>query len=64
MMERSSYSVNDNSELPSLTLTSNLGVNELPPLPAEHSYNYQEFLPELERWTIFRSLPMMVKYDE
>jgi hypothetical protein len=40
-----------------------MGVNELHPLPSEYTYNYQEFHPELERWAIFRGLPMMMQYD-
>lgn len=41
-----------------------MDVNELRPLPSEHTYNYQHFHPELERWAIFRGLPMMMKYDQ
>jgi hypothetical protein len=40
-----------------------MGVNELAPLPSEHTFNYQEVHWELEKWTIFRSLPMMMEYD-
>lgn len=45
-------------------MTTNMAINELPPLPSEHSYNYQEVMFELERWTIFRALPPMMKFDK
>jgi hypothetical protein len=41
-----------------------MGVNELHPVPTKYTNNYQELHPELERWTIFRGLPMMMKYDQ
>ena len=50
-------------ELPSVALTSNMGVNELPPMPAEHTYDYQKVHYELEKWAVFRGLPMMMKFD-
>lgn len=47
-----------------MTLSTNLAPNELAPLPSEHTYNYQEVHWELERWTIFKGLPMMMQYDQ
>jgi hypothetical protein len=64
LFNRSSYNVNDEDELPALILTTTMGVNELPPLPSEHTYNYQEVMYELERWTIFKALPGMLNYDK
>jgi hypothetical protein len=63
IFNRDLYNVENDDDLPSITLTTNMGVNELPPLPSEHTLNYQEFHPDLEKWTIFRGLPMMMKYD-
>jgi hypothetical protein len=45
-------------------MTTNLGVNELPALPSEFTLNYQDVHYELERWTIFRGLPMLMHYDQ
>ena len=46
-----------------MSITTNLEVGELPPLPSEFTFNYQEFHPELEKWTVFRAMPMLMKYD-
>ncbi len=64
MADRDSYNVEDDNDIPSLTMTSNMGVNELPPLPSEYNQNYQEVMFELERWAIFRALPPMIKYNK
>lgn len=64
IFDREQYNVEDDDQLPELALTSNMGVNELHPLPTKYTNNYQELHPELERWTIFRGLPMMMKYDQ
>lgn len=64
LLNREEYNVEDDDLLPTLALTTNMDVNELRPLPSEHTLNYQHFHPELERWAIFRGLPMMMKYDQ
>ena len=64
LFERDRYNVENDDELPSITLSTNLQVNELPPLPSDHTYNYQDVHWELERWTIFKSFPMMLQYDQ
>lgn len=64
IFERDKYNVENDDELPSVSMSSNLAVNELPPLPSEHTLNYQEVHYELERWTIFRGLPMLMQYDQ
>lgn len=40
MFERDNYNVENDDELPSVSVSTNLAVNELPPLPSEHSLNY------------------------
>jgi len=40
-----------------------MGVNELPPIPSEHSLRYQEVHPEWEQWAVFRSLPDAMRFD-
>lgn len=41
-----------------------MGPHELAPFPARHTLDYQELHPELEGWAVFRSLPMMMSYDQ
>lgn len=64
IFERDHYNVEEDEDLPSVSFSTNVGVNELPPLPSEFTLNYQEFHYELERWTVFRALPMVMKYDQ
>jgi hypothetical protein len=64
VFERERYHVENDDELPSVSLSTNLAPNELPPMPNEHTLNYQEVHYELERWSIFRGLPMMMKFDQ
>jgi hypothetical protein len=45
-------------------MSTNLAPNELAPVPSEHTLNYQQVHWELERWTIFRGLPLMMQYDQ
>lgn len=63
LFERERYNVENDEDIPSVSISTNLGVNELAPLPAEHTLNYQQFHQELERWTVFRGLPMMMQFD-
>lgn len=63
LFDREAYNVENDDELPSLTFSTNLGVDELPPLPSETTLDYQKVHYELERYTIFRALPMMMQYD-
>jgi len=54
------YVVNEESELPSISLSTNTHPEELPPLPSEHTMDYQKFHPELEKYAIFRALPLLM----
>lgn len=40
VFERERYNVENDDELPSVTLSTNLAPNELAPIPSEHTYNY------------------------
>ena len=60
IFERERYNVENDDELPSVTVSTNLAPNELAPVPSEHTLNYQQVHWELERWTIFRGLPLMM----
>ena len=64
IFERERYNVENDDELPSVSFSTALAPNELAPLPSEHTLNYQEVHYELERWTTFRGLPMMMQYDQ
>lgn len=62
---REMYKVENDEDLPSLIFHTPMDPEELSVLPPEHSYVYQTDVHfELERWTIFRSLPMLLNYDE
>lgn len=64
LTERDHYTVGNDDELPTVSISTNLGPHELPPKPSNHTLNYQQYHQELEGWTIFRSLPMMMQYDQ
>jgi hypothetical protein len=64
LFERERYNVENDDDLPAVTMSTMLAPNELLPLPSEHTYDYQKVHWELERWTIFKGLPMMMQYDQ
>ena len=41
-----------------------MDVGELAPQPAEHTFVYHDIHYELERWTVFRMLPQLMKFDQ
>ena len=63
ILERDKYNVEKDEDLPAVAVSSNMKPDELPPMPYDHTYNYQEFHPELEKWALFRAFPMLKKYD-
>lgn len=56
-------SKNEDDKL-SLTYSTNSRVHDLPPMPAEHTDMHYNFQYQQERWAIFRSLPLLMKYDK
>lgn len=64
VFERERYNVDNDEDLPVVAMSTNYEVNELPPLPSDFTINYQEVHYELERWTVFRGLPIMMKFDQ
>lgn len=40
VFERERYNVENDDELPSVSMSTSLGPNELPPLPSDHTLNY------------------------
>lgn len=63
VFQRDNYNAENEDDLPAVSYSSNMGLNELPPLPAEHTYVHQNFHFELERWAIFRALPGLMHFD-
>lgn len=57
MFDRSAYNVQNEDEIPALTYHTNIGVNDLLPVPPDFTLKYQDVHWELERWSIFRTLP-------
>jgi hypothetical protein len=45
LYNQESYRVNDEEDLPSLTLSTTMKLDDLPPIPAEHTLDYQLFHP-------------------
>lgn len=58
-----SYNVKDESEIPTLNFKTNQGNDELGPEMDKMITFYQRYCWEMEPWTIFRSLPSMIHYD-
>ena len=64
IFDKSQYNVKFEEEMPALTFHTNIGVNDLLPVPPEFTLVYQDVHWELEKWSIFRTLPLMMKYDQ
>ena len=62
-LEFENFNVENEEEIPSLSFSSNMSPTDLPPLPPTHTKIYQNVHYELERWSVFRSLPEMMKFD-
>eukprot|EP00347_Sterkiella_histriomuscorum_P022338 403330831 len=64
LLDQDTYQVEEDFELPSIVLQTDLAPNELPIIPNDHTYIYQDVHYELERYTIFRSLPSMMQFND
>lgn len=58
-----SYNVKDESEIPSITFKTNQGTDELGPEMDKTILFYQRYIWEMEPWSIFRTLPSVLHYD-
>jgi hypothetical protein len=61
---RSSYTVSNEEDLGATTFTSLLEMHELAPQTMENVLNYNHYHTQQEPWAIFRSLPLLVRYDK
>lgn len=61
---RSSYTVSNEEDLGATTFTSLLEIHELAPQTMENVLNYNHYHTQQEPWAIFRSLPLLVRYDK
>ena len=50
--------------LPFLRFSSHIAKDELLPIPEKHTLDYSELHWELERWTLFKSLPNLINFDK
>lgn len=64
LAEDEKYNVQNEDEMPSISYSTHLSPHELTPLPATHGLDYQKVHYELENWTMFRTLPQMMHYDQ
>lgn len=57
------YNVKDESEIPQITFKTNQGTDELGPEMDRNNVHYQRYIWDMEPWTIFRTLPSVIHYD-
>jgi len=50
-------------QLPYLRFHSHVKEEEMMPLPEQYTLKHHEVFWELERWSLFQSLPNLVKFD-
>lgn len=63
LFDKNSFNVKDESEIPAITFKTNQGNDELAPQIENNALFYQQYVWEMEPWSIFRSLPSIIHYD-
>ena len=63
LMKKTNFNVPENQRPPELMFLSPQGPNELAPIQPDAPYAYQDIHEGLEKWTLFRMLPQILKYD-
>ena len=49
--------------MPFLRFHTPIRENELLPVPEDHTLDFSKIMWELERWTLFKSLPSLMEFD-
>lgn len=57
------YDQSSGAKMPFLRFHTPIRENELLPIPENHSLDYTKVMWELERWTLFKSLPSLMEFD-
>ena len=63
MVERDQFDLSLPGKVPKLRFTSHITEDELLPLPTDYSLRYNEVHYEIERWSLFRTLPIFLQTD-
>lgn len=63
MVEREKFDTSMPGKLPKLRYHSHILEDELLPMPTDYNLRYNEVHYEIERWSLFRTLPHMVNFD-
>ena len=64
LFKKSNFTTKEDVRPPEIVFTSVQGPNELPPIMPDAPYAYHHLHEPLERWTIFRQLPELLKFDK
>lgn len=64
LLDREKYDTSMPGKLPALRFHSHITQDELLPLPNDHTLRYSEVHYEIERWSLFRALPMLTTFDQ
>lgn len=64
LLDREKYDTSLPGKLPMLRFHSHIQQDELLPMPNDHTFRYSEVHYELERWSLFRALPQLMKFDQ
>jgi hypothetical protein len=64
LMDRDKYDLKLPGQLPHVRFNSHIGTDELMPFPETHTLDHTRIHWELERWTLFTSLPRLMDFDK
>lgn len=51
-------------KMPALRFHTQIDQDELLPMPEDHTLRYSELHYEIERWSLFKTLPMIMEFDQ
>ena len=64
MFDKTNFSVPEGARNPELTYQRNMGPNELPVMQPDAPSNYNHVHYELEKWSVYRMLPQLLRFDK
>ena len=63
MFDKANFQTQEGIRNPELTFQSNTGPNELPPMQPDCPMDYEKVHFDLEKWSVYRLLPQLLKWD-
>lgn len=63
LMSKENFNLSEGAINPMVTMMSDTGPNELPPIQPDAPMDYNLLHSGLESWSIFRCLPILLKFD-